>query len=180
MHLGETGVRLDYISFHHKGKSTSEIILNTTTETIQYIRQRYPQLSHVDIYNDEADPQGGWNKLLDWRGDVHYAAMVVKIIVEHQNEFLSTPDKASFTRFSLLSNDNGFMNWDPLSHFNQRTLTTRFRMNLTHPRSVEMVKKPVLGVMSLLAMLGENQVSLHQCTSSKSGKSVFLCTSTSF
>ncbi|XP_065176849.1 alpha-L-iduronidase-like [Sycon ciliatum] len=155
---GKTGVRVDFISFHHKGKGSSDYILDTSNDTIYAIRRQYPQLAHVDIYNDEADPVGGWNKLEDWRGDVSYAAMVVKVIAEHQNMFLSTAEAAAFTRYALLSNDNGFLNWDPVSHFNERTLTTRFRMNLTTPRSVEMIKKPVLSVMSLLALLGENQL----------------------
>ena len=157
---GESGVRLDYISFHHKGAKSSATILETSNLTIYAIRVLFPELDAVEIFNDEADPLVGWSSEQTWRADMRYAAMVVKVISQHQYTFLTSAKMAKFTRYALLSNDNGFMNWDPMSTFDERTLTARFRMNLTNPRSVEMVKKPVLSVMSLLAMLGENQVSL--------------------
>ena len=49
------------------------------------------------------------------------------------------------------------MNYDPV-FFRQRTLLARFQMNYSHPRKVEFVKKPVLSVMGLLALLGDLQI----------------------
>jgi len=63
-------------------------------------------------------------------------------------------------RYSLLSNDNGFIGYPP-SYFRQRTLLARFQMNHSHPRKVEFVKKPVLNVMGLLALLGDQQIKTH-------------------
>ena len=63
----------------------------------------------------------------------------------------------SFFRYSLLSNDNGFISYPPF-YFRQRTLLARFQMNHSHPRKVEFVKKPVLSVMGLLALLGDEQI----------------------
>ena len=137
------------------------VILNTTQATIETIQQLYPQLKDVPIFNDEADPLGGWNKPEEWRADVRYAAMIAKIIVQHQHTFLDSAEKADSSHYTLLSNDNGFMNFGPPDFFNQRTLTARFMMNLTKPRSVEVIRKPALTVMGLLAMLGDQQVSRH-------------------
>lgn len=60
-------------------------------------------------------------------------------------------------RYNLLSNDNGFISYPPF-YFRQRTLLARFQMNHSHPRKVEFIKKPILSVMGLLALLGDDQI----------------------
>lgn len=60
-------------------------------------------------------------------------------------------------RYNLLSNDNGFISYPPY-YFRQRTSLARFQMNHSNPRKVEFVKKPVLSVMGLLALLGDEQI----------------------
>ncbi len=62
-----------------------------------------------------------------------------------------------FFRYKLLSNDNGFISYPPF-YFRQRTLLARFQMNHSHPRKAELIKKPILSVMGLLALLGDNQI----------------------
>ncbi|XP_063314791.1 alpha-L-iduronidase isoform X2 [Pelobates fuscus] len=148
----ETGVRLDYIALHKKGGGSSFHILEQEIDTVNEIQERFPQFKSVPIYNDEADPLVGWSTPQPWRGDVTYAAMVVKVIDQHQ-DFLLWNDSRSFN-YTLLSNDNGFMNYYP-HNFTQRTLTARFQMNNTKPSHVQMVRKPVLTVMGLLALLGD-------------------------
>ncbi|NXA08851.1 IDUA iduronidase, partial [Sapayoa aenigma] len=152
---GETGVRLDYISLHKKGSGSSLYILQQEVEAVQQIQKLFPNFSSVAIYNDEADPMVGWSIPQLWRADVTYAAMVVKIIIQHQNLLIS---KANNTiNYTLLSNDNAFLSYYP-HYFTQRTLTARFQMNNTQPPYVQMVRKPVLTVMGLLALLGEKQI----------------------
>ncbi|XP_014373507.1 alpha-L-iduronidase isoform X5 [Alligator sinensis] len=152
---GETGVRLDYISLHKKGAGSSLQILQEETEVLEQIQQLFPNFTSIPIYNDEADPMVGWSVPQTWRADVTYAAMVVKIIIQHQNLLIS---KANSTiNYTLLSNDNAFMNYYP-HYFTQRTLTARFQMNNTKPPHVQMVRKPVLTAMGLLALLGETQI----------------------
>ncbi|XP_007056912.2 alpha-L-iduronidase isoform X1 [Chelonia mydas] len=152
---GATGVRLDYIALHKKGAGSSLHILEQETEAMEQIQKLFPNFTSVPIYNDEADPLVGWSVPQTWRADVTYAAMVVKVIIQHQNLLIS---KANNTiNYTLLSNDNAFMNYHP-HYFTQRTLTARFQMNNTKPPHVQMVRKPVLTVMGLLALLGENQV----------------------
>uniref|UniRef100_A0A8C3RZY8 Alpha-L-iduronidase n=1 Tax=Chelydra serpentina TaxID=8475 RepID=A0A8C3RZY8_CHESE len=152
---GATGVRLDYIALHKKGAGSSLHILEQETEVMEQIQKLFPNFTSVPVYNDEADPLVGWSVPQMWRADVTYAAMVVKVIIQHQNLLIS---KANNTiNYTLLSNDNAFMNYHP-HYFTQRTLTARFQMNNTKPPHVQMVRKPVLTVMGLLALLGENKV----------------------
>eukprot|EP00079_Xenopus_tropicalis_P010539 XP_002935502.2 PREDICTED: alpha-L-iduronidase isoform X1 [Xenopus tropicalis] len=152
---GEKGVRLNYIALHKKGAGGSFYILEQEIETVNEIQKRFPLFKNVPIYNDEADPLVGWSTPQSWRGDVTYAAMVVKIIDQHL-QLLS--NKSNSINYSLLSNDNAFMNFHP-HYFSQRTLTARFQMNNTNPPHVQMVRKPVLTVMGFLALLGEVQIS---------------------
>ncbi|NWW46993.1 IDUA iduronidase, partial [Pedionomus torquatus] len=152
---GETGVRLDYISLHKKGSGSSFYILQQEVEAVGQIQKLFSNFASVPIYNNEADPMVGWSIPQLWRADVTYAAMVVKVITQHQNLLIS---KANNTiNYTLLSNDNAFLSYYP-HYFTQRTLTARFQMNNTKPPHVQMVRKPVLTVMGLLALLGEKQI----------------------
>ncbi|MGH0160386.1 UNVERIFIED_CONTAM: hypothetical protein FKN15_045193 [Acipenser sinensis] len=145
-----------YASMVVKGGGSSLHILEQEVETTQEIQKHFPGYKPVPLYNDEADPLVGWSKPQVWRADVTYASMVVKVIDQHQNLIIAKPHNS--INYTLLSNDNAFLNYHP-HYFTQRTLTTRFQMNLTKPPHVQMVRKPVLTVMGLLALLGEKQIS---------------------
>ncbi|XP_051498933.1 alpha-L-iduronidase isoform X2 [Apus apus] len=146
----ETGVRLDYISLHKKGGGSSLYILQQEVEAVEQIQKLFPNFASVAIYNDEADPMVGWSIPQLWRADVTYAAMVVKVIIQHQTLLISRANNT--INYTLLSNDNAFLSYHP-HYFTQRTLTARFQMNNTKPPHVQMVRKPVLTVMGLLALL---------------------------
>ncbi|XP_053433846.1 alpha-L-iduronidase isoform X2 [Nycticebus coucang] len=152
---GEVGVRLDYISLHKKGAGSSIYILEQEKAAVQLIQQLFPMFSDTPIYNNEADPLVGWSQPQPWRADVTYAAMVVKVIAQHQNLLVAN---SSFSiRYMLLSNDNAFMSYHP-HPFSQRTLTARFQVNNTRPPHVQLVRKPVLTAMALLALLDGEQL----------------------
>ncbi|XP_067378044.1 alpha-L-iduronidase [Channa argus] len=152
---GETGVRIDYIALHKKGGGHSLPILQQEIQTVREIQERFPQFRSLPVYNDEADPLVGWSRPQEWRGDVTYSAMVVKIINQHQGLLLA--DRNSTINYTLLSNDNAFLSYYP-HPFTQRTLTARFQINNTQPPHIQLIRKPVLTVMGLLALLGETQV----------------------
>ena len=59
-------------------------------------------------------------------------------------------------KFGLLSNDNGFLSYQP-EVFSQRTLLARFQTNTSHTPGIHMVAKPAYSVMALLAFLGSQQ-----------------------
>ncbi|KAJ8005777.1 hypothetical protein DPEC_G00121410 [Dallia pectoralis] len=152
---GETGVRLDYIALHKKGGGRSLAIMEQEIETMREIQERFPRFQTLPVYNDEADPLVGWSTPQTWRADVTYAAMVVKVISQHQNLLLSGQNNT--INYTLLSNDNAFLSYHP-HQFTQRTLTARFQMNDTQPPHIQLLRKPILTVMGLLALLGERQV----------------------
>ncbi|MBN3310643.1 IDUA iduronidase, partial [Amia calva] len=156
MFTGEMGVRLDYIALHKKGGGSSLPILQQEIDTVNEIHNRFPLFKSLPIYNDEADPLVGWSKPQVWRADVTYAAMVAKVIAQHQNLLIASP--ANTINYTLLSNDNAFLNYHP-HYFTQRTLTARFQMNNTRPPHMQLLRKPVLTVMGLLSLLGEKQIS---------------------
>uniref|UniRef100_A0A7N8YB58 Alpha-L-iduronidase n=1 Tax=Mastacembelus armatus TaxID=205130 RepID=A0A7N8YB58_9TELE len=152
---GETGVRIDYIALHKKGGGYSLPILQQEVQTLGEIQERFPRFRSLPVYNDEADPLVGWSRPQEWRADVTYAAMVAKIINQHQDLLIADPN--STINFTLLSNDNAFLSYHP-HPFTQRTLTARFQVNNTQPPHVQLIRKPVLTVMGLLVLLGETQV----------------------
>ncbi|XP_019513592.1 PREDICTED: alpha-L-iduronidase [Hipposideros armiger] len=152
---GEVGVRLDYIALHKKGAGSSIAILEQEKAAMQQIQQLFPKFADTPIYNDEADPLVGWSLPQPWRADVTYAAMVVKVIAQHQN--LLVANASSSIRYALLSNDNAFLSYHP-HPFTQRTLTARFQVNNTRPPHVQLLRKPVLTAMGLLALLDEEQL----------------------
>lgn len=165
---GETGVRIDFIALHKKGGGYSMPILQQEIQTVGEIQERFPRFRSLPIYNDEADPLVGWSRPQGWRADVTYAAMVVKVIQQHQDLLLADPN--STINYTLLSNDNAFLSYHPHA-FTQRTLTARFQVNNTQPPHVQFIRKPVLSVMGLLALLGETQVQAQHLNSAGAGNS---------
>ncbi|XP_076854892.1 alpha-L-iduronidase isoform X2 [Brachyhypopomus gauderio] len=151
----EQGVRLDYIALHKKGGGSTLAILQQEVATMHEVQQKFPAFRSLPVYNDEADPLVGWNKPLTWRADVTYAAMVVKVISQHQDLLIANHNNT--INYTLLSNDNAFLSYHPYP-FTQRTLTARFQVNNTNPPHVQLLRKPVLTVMGLLSLLGEQQV----------------------
>lgn len=152
---GEVGVRLDYIALHKKGAGSSISILEQEAVVVQQIQRLFPKFADTPIYNDEADPLVGWSLPQPWRADVTYAAMVVKVVAQHQNLLLANASSA--VRYALLSNDNAFLSYHP-HQFSQRTLTARFQVNDTRPPHVQLLRKPVLAAMALLALLDGEQL----------------------
>lgn len=152
---GEVGVRLDYISLHKKGAGSSIAILEQEVAVVEQIQQLFPEFKDTPIYNDEADPLVGWSLPQPWRADVTYAALVVKVIAQHQN--LLFANGSSSMRYVLLSNDNAFLSYHP-HPFSQRTLTARFQVNNTCPPHVQLLRKPVLTAMGLMALLDGEQL----------------------
>ncbi|XP_076403226.1 alpha-L-iduronidase isoform X2 [Peromyscus maniculatus bairdii] len=152
---GEVGVRLDYISLHKKGTGSSISILEQEVAVVEQIQQLFPKFKDTPIYNDEADPLVGWSLPQPWRADVIYAALVVKVIAQHQN--LLFANSSSSIRYVLLSNDNAFLSYHP-HPFSQRTLTARFQVNNTCPPHVQLLRKPILTVMGLMALLDGEQL----------------------
>ncbi|XP_046549728.1 alpha-L-iduronidase-like [Haliotis rubra] len=160
---GETGIRLDYISMHRKGRYVAENIVNAELDIHSYLRQKYPSLVNTPFYNDESDPLGGWNKDQKWRANSGYAAIAAKIIGQHENLFRA--NASSDLKYTLLSNDNGFLSYYP-HQFTQRTLLARFQMNNTKTPYVTFIPKPIYATMAAMSFLGDKLVHLEAKTMS--------------
>lgn len=168
---GATNARLDFISVHEKGVRESQEDLTPRPlrmvarelQAIDYVRMHHPRFAALPFMNDEADPQLGWDTPHTWRARPTYAAMMAKIADQHRR--LIAEARGIDAR---VVNDNGFLG--PWGH---RTLLTYFGPRrfpsgqATHQTDVaglravrravqpfELVKKPALAVMELMALLG--------------------------
>ncbi len=154
-------VRCDFLSIHEKGgmagsepvdPDTRSIIEDTLT-FIDYLREHHPRLTTLALMNNECDPVIGWRSQQAWRVGPYYAAIVARIIDLHLREII---DKAG-ANFTFLSNDNGF-----LGGFSHRTQLANLSREASEKLGkVSLVKKPVLTVMSILAMLGDERVAVE-------------------
>ncbi|QPB23956.1 glycosyl hydrolase [Rhizobium sp. 007] len=165
--------RIDFISIHEKGVNGSiedltpntNGIVDRTLLVVDYLRQHHPRLAELPIVNDECDPQLGWSDHHSWHGKAYYAAIIGKIIEQHERRIIA-PKAADFT---FLSNDHAF-----IGGWGQRTIFSYFgprnfrRAQWEHTTDLstlatdvdaaptfEQIKKPGLTSLELLATLGD-------------------------
>lgn len=145
-------VALDFVSVHEKGGRTpkdlvpdSRSIIRDEEALLKHLRQHHPRLAALPFINDECDPLYGWSHPLPWHGGPFYAAFVTWQAGLHQLEMIDQL-KANYT---LLSNDNGF-----LGGWAARTFCARFGEG----ERFDMIKKPALSAMTLLALLGNERL----------------------
>ncbi|KAB0799443.1 hypothetical protein PPYR_07323 [Photinus pyralis] len=139
-----------YISFHKKGNGSANAVSHDSIQLLNILYSKFPNLKGIPVSNDEADVLSNWSRSLDWRGDVRYAAMIAKIVIDFYKELVVKME----IPVQLLSFDNGFLNYNPY-FFTQRTLLARFQMNNTNPTHIQFIRKPAYSVMGLLSLLGD-------------------------
>lgn len=137
---GEKGAVLDFISVHRKFKPYE--MVDREIECIEYIREHHPALVNLPFWNDESDPMAGWSKQYWWRAHPWYAAFVAESVNAHNRLIIDSMD----VNYRILSNDNGF-----LGNWYKRTQLARFK-NSDQPNQFWLFKKPVLTVMTMLAL----------------------------
>ncbi len=175
---GEPAHRPAFLSVHEKGVRSHEEdltpssmgIVEREARIIDYIREHHPTLASLPFGNNECDPQVGWGTIHTWRARPYYAALVAKIINQHLVRLVDEKG----VDYAVLSNDNGF-----LGTWGHRTLLARFA-ELDHidhgqapghrdapkmeedprRRRFELIKKPVLNVMTMLSLLGDERCSV--------------------
>jgi L-iduronidase len=147
-------VKLDFISMHPKGDNTSYMIVEQEFDIFNWFAANFPTLLSVPFGDDEADPLVGWALPVDFRGDWRYGSIIPKVLNQH---FIAVIDNSTgpTMQVEVLSNDNGFMNYDGFVGFNERTLTARFYTNDTN--SFAFVRKSGLVVQGLLSRLGNQR-----------------------
>jgi len=156
----DKGVRLDFISVHEKGVEAAKEDLRPNSRGIcerevlafKYIREHHPRFAGLEFMNNECDPQAGWSDPHGWRAGPYYAAIAAKIIGQHCHALVDE----QACRYALLSNDNGFLGGWAL-----RTQLVRFGSDQQIAvDQFELIKKPVLNVLALLALLGERRLTV--------------------
>jgi L-iduronidase len=169
---GERGVRLDFISVHEKGSREHEEDLTPRTlgimererRAVDYIRARHPRMAGLPFINNECDPEIGWLVPHTYRALPYYAAMIAKVIDQHQRLLVD----GAGVDCAILSNDNGFIgrfgHRTHLAYFGRREIRKAQAEHRTDVAAVqaaraelmpfELVKKPALVVMEMLALLG--------------------------
>jgi len=149
---GQNTTRLDFFSFHRKGGKrgqpgfANELFIEEL-HTINYLRENYPSLINVTIYNDEADPVTGWDDPRSFRSDTRYPAMVLKLLGSHL-----TGGHDQLTNFRMLSNDNAFLSFTP-NYFTQRTMFARFQVNDTSEPFSVLIRKPIYEGLAMMSQM---------------------------
>jgi L-iduronidase len=176
---GEAGVPLNFISVHEKGSREHEADLTPRTlgiiererQAIEYIQVRHPRFSRLPFINNECDPEVGWLVPHTYRALPYYAALMAKIIDQHQRLLID----GARVNYGMMSNDNGFIgrfvHRTPFAYFGGRNITKGQAEHRTDIASVrarrstnmpfELVKKPALAVTELLALLGPERCAIH-------------------
>ena len=153
----------------------SQGISDREAEIVAHLRAHHPRLAELPFMNNECDPQTGWWHTHTWHATAYYAAIAVKIIHQH----LRTLVDGLGVNYSLLGNDNGFVGF-----WGHRTLAARFgaepftdtgqvhhkpaviREMREHGRPpFSLVKKPILGALTLLSLLGDRRGAVRGGTS---------------
>jgi L-iduronidase len=170
---GDGPPRIDYISIHEKGVNGSKedltpkssSIVDRTLLVVDYLKQHHPRLAALPIVNDECDPQLGWSDYHSWHGKAYYAGIMAKILEQHDRRIIA-PQAADF---HFLSNDHAFIgSWGQrtiFAYFGARNFTkaqwehrtdlTKLSTDVDAATPFELIKKPGLTAMELLATLGD-------------------------
>lgn len=170
-------VRVDFLSVHEKGapktqdniSPNSRKITQREKDALAYIAAvSGGALDTVPFWNDECDPQVGWQDEHPWRGQPYYAAFAAKVIDQHFRAFIrQKPD--TYLPFGLLSNDHGFLgSWEqrsllaflaedvdlPAGQAGYQDQEKRFEL-VERQVPCEFVKKPIYNLFTLLSLLGD-------------------------
>ena len=68
--FGGVGAKLDFVSFHKKGKGSAAGIISGQKAAVEELSLKFPSISRLPFLNDEADPEKSW-----WKRQVYRARM---------------------------------------------------------------------------------------------------------
>ncbi|MEL7002509.1 MAG: hypothetical protein AAFN93_07210 [Bacteroidota bacterium] len=162
-YTGNKDVRCDFITWHRK--STPHQMVEMENQVDDFIDgYKNEEMSKIPIGNDEADPIAGWSKPFWWRPLPWYASFIAQSVDLHNRNFVDEKEKDYF----VLSNDNAF-----LGDWYARTQVARFSsQNDSTDNGFYLIKKPVMNVMSLLGMQGNQRLRSEQSASDSTAGSI--------
>ena len=143
---GETGVRLDFISYHVKDLPAAQV--SKEISSLENLIYNYPSIADTLFVNNEADSECcWWHEYKEFRATAWYAAFIARQVNEHLMRMVN-----GMNLKYRLANDNAFLGSWP-----QRTHLTRFGDNVSN---FALIKKPAHNIMTLLSLLGDRQASV--------------------
>ena len=174
---GDGPPRCDFISIHEKGvrDNLEDVTPNTLgicereMLAVDYIRKNHPRLANVPIINDECDPQVGWRDTHSWHATSYVAAIMTKIIDQHQRIMIDRER----VPYAMLANDNGFLGtWGhrtQLTYYGDKSYTKAQSewvsdlsgLDKVAKEPLAFIKKPSLAVMEFFGLLGDERLSVH-------------------
>ena len=104
-----------FISAHNKAAPWVQVRFEEWT--VEYIKEKHPELANVPYMNNEADPIGGWGIPYWWRTGPWHAAFFAQAIDLHNRILIDEQG----VNYALFGSDHGFM-----GTWGQRTLFARF------------------------------------------------------
>lgn len=177
-------VRVDFLSVHEKGapqtldniSPSARKIIQREKDALEYIAAvSGGMLDIVPFWNDECDPQVGWQDKHPWRGQPYYAAFSARVIDQHYCAFIrQKPD--AYLPFGLLGNDHGFLgSWEqrsllaflahdvdlPAGQAGYQDDDRRFEL-MERQVPCEFVKKPIYNLFTMLSLLGDINLAVHR------------------
>ena len=137
---------IDVITFHRKGNGgKAEEVVKGSQELVNELFNDYKNLTSLQYSNTEADPIKKWSEPRTFHADVRYAAILTETVMQHWQAIFN----GSMKNLESISHDNSFLNYYP-NVFTQRTLLARFQMNITTPKHLQFIQKPVYSALGLL------------------------------
>eukprot|EP00038_Savillea_parva_P011472 m.197777 g.197777 ORF g.197777 m.197777 type:complete len:726 (+) comp20217_c0_seq1:47-2224(+) len=165
---GSNRTALDFIQWHDKGALTNTGVDLTIARLVQ---STSPTLAaSTPMGNEEVDPEGGWNKVLVWRGDTTYPAAAARVLNMH---LAALRDDFPGIDYHYHANDNAFLNYGDV-WYDQRTLVVRFLMNKTG--ATEVMPKSIYNLMGLLSLLGDTKYNVTHAPDPQTSPVGVLCT----
>ena len=141
---GETGSRMDFMSFHLK--DCPRLQVSIARDAIRWARRTFPErFGRTLFWNNEHDRAWDWKRHFVWRGSPWYAGYLARAIAESQDVILAGEDAPY--RFN---NDSAFIGEGT---FAQRTHLVRFGDG----ERFALIKKPMHNVFTALSFLGSEQ-----------------------
>jgi L-iduronidase len=141
-YLSGASTRIDFVSWHYKALPAAQA--RTDANIISTLRSKYPSIRNIMFINSEADSELGWTTNNEFRATPWYSSYLARQIILHQTQVVEGLG-ANFR----LSNDNAF-----IGDWGQRT---QFKW-YGDKNSFALIKKPQHNILTLLSLLGDQQV----------------------
>lgn len=169
---GETGVRIDFISYHEKAMGDRSIdtdlqpgaMIDREHRIHRWIQTHVPSLKHLPLFNNEADPQAGPTTIHSWRACSDYPAHYIGMELSRRIQAASSESAMMRGLQNVRVGEWGertmatgwFYGYEP--DYSDRRSSTTLGDEPEHGH--ELVLKPALTALALCNRLGDRQLGI--------------------